>query len=89
MIDQKSLVARVLKHVSTTADGESYDIARIAALFIIPLYMLMGWVELNATPEDRAFSFTDFGAGFGLILAGLGGFLFLKKDTEPKPAAAQ
>lgn len=79
-----NLLSKILKHASTGADGDSFDIARICAIFIIPLYMFMGWVELNATPEDRAFDFQGFGTGFGIILAGLGAFIFLKKDTEPK-----
>jgi hypothetical protein len=83
-----NLATRVLKHISTNADGETYDVARVMAIFIIPLYMAMGWVEMMETPPDRAFDFQAFGIGFGAILTGLGAFLFLKKDTEPHAGPA-
>ena len=79
-----SIAGKVLKHIATGADGDSYDNARVMSIFIIPLYMFMGWVELVNTPPERAFDFQDFGIGFGAIMAGLGAFIFLKKDTEPK-----
>jgi hypothetical protein len=82
----KGLTAKILKHISTLEDGETYDLARVFAVFIIPLYMAMGWFELVKTPTERAFDFQAFGIGFGAVLTGLGAFLFLKKDTEPKAA---
>lgn len=77
-----NLASRVVKDMVTLADGQTYDIARIFAICIIPVYIGMGVGELVMAPTP--FDFQAFGVGFGAILTGLGAFLFLKNPTEPK-----
>ncbi len=78
----KSLTRKILKDISTSKNGQDYDQGRIIGLVGSVIFMFMGLYKLILLPET--FSFQEFGVGFGAFAAGIGGLLYLKKDSEPQ-----
>ena len=71
-----------LKDIITGLDGESADIGRL--LWIVGALVFFA-LSIYAVYRTGTFNPTDFGTGFGLILAGGGAGIGLKAGTEPKP----
>ncbi len=82
------LFRTVVKHISTGADGETYDVGRIIGWVGSVLYLLMGLAELTAClARGEHFPFNDYGIGFGAFTAGTGALLLMKQGSEPKATA--
>lgn len=65
----------------TGMDNETLDIGRILiALSVLDAIFL---VTFQVTYKGMVFDIQQFGSGMGLLLAGGGGMLFLKRNTEP------
>jgi hypothetical protein len=82
--------AKLLKDITTTKSGESFDMGRVIGLLLIAAVVpgsIRGmWI---ATPE-HPFAWQDFGIGVGSLITGIGALLWAKKDTEPdQPPAIQ
>ena len=70
-----------IKNILTGVDNETHDVARTmgALAFAVGLGLQIYVVVYKNAP----FSLTEFGAGFALMVTGLGTALKLKETTEP------
>lgn len=69
----------VFRTMLTGHDNVSYDFARVGAALAILVYLGL------AIANWREFHPTSFGAGFGVMVSGVGVLLGLKAKTEPGP----
>lgn len=71
------LISRVFRTMLTGKDNMSYDFARVGGGLAILVYLglaIANWHRFNPT---------TFGAGFGVMVSGVGVLLGLKSNTEP------
>jgi hypothetical protein len=69
-----------LKSLLTEVDGESFDVAKLlAALSILAGITFQGYV-LYKQPDTK-FDMQNYGTGIGLLFAGVGVALHMKKDA--------
>lgn len=67
----------------TGQDNETPDILRIlGALSVVVFLFLAIWAVVH---DRQVWDAQSYGTGLGLVLAAIGGGLWMKKDTEPKP----
>lgn len=72
------LPQRVLKDITTTANGQDYDVGRV--LGILGVLTFLGLSIANWAKFDPQ----TFGVGFAAVIAGMGAALALQHKTEPK-----
>ena len=67
--------------VNDPVDGKTYyDLVRVAvALGVVAGIAMEAYSVIYKTPFD----FVAYGTGFGLLIAGAGGAMALRRDTEP------
>lgn len=70
-----------LKDCFTARDGKTYDIGRFLWAISVLTFLMLNSCDLLI---NHHFSSIDFGTGLGLVLAGGGAALGLKKKTEPE-----
>ena len=72
---------KFLRHILTSdKDSTVYDLVRVAfALAFATGIALQVYAVLR---QDAAFDIEKVGIGFGLMIAGAGGAMALRKDTE-------
>lgn len=69
----------LVKELFTEPDGQTHDIARyLAAAAIAHSLFLSGW---DVVVNHAHFDMQNYGTGMGVLFAGLGVLLGLKKDT--------
>lgn len=73
--------SKVLKDICTIANGNDYDLGRIAILFGVVAFILLSGFALLI--KNQNWNPADYGIGLGSILGGGGLGLKFKKDTEP------
>ncbi|MFN3573640.1 MAG: hypothetical protein ACK4TR_08945 [Phenylobacterium sp.] len=77
-------ILTILKHVSTTRDGESYDVVRVGMVLSgAALILFTGW---DVIAHRAAFDPLNFGAGVAAILFGGGAGIGAKRKDEPDPS---
>lgn len=72
-------VKKLLEQLLTEVDNHTYDLVKILAL--ISVIVGLGLMAYAVIRQNQPFSFQDFGTGVGLLFAGVGVALGLKKDT--------
>jgi len=65
-----------------TADSESSVYDPVRAAFIIAFLTGIGLQIYSVVQQDVAFDIQASGTGFGLMIAGAGGAMALRKDRE-------
>ena len=71
-----------LKQLLTEVDNHTYDLVKILA--ILSVIVGLGLMAYAVIRQNQPFSFQDFGTGVGLLFAGVGVALGLKKETDVK-----
>lgn len=81
------MISKFFKNILTEIDGESYDIMRIS-LFLGSLGML--GMALISVLKSGVFNATDFGAGYGGLMAAGGSGMAVrgKFETDQKKAGS-
>ena len=74
--------SKILKDLFTGADGESHDVGRY--LWVLSVLAGLGYAGYDLIYLKNHFDIVSYGTGVGVLLAGGGASLMLKKDTEPK-----
>ena len=82
MIIKQETVVKVIKDITTVANGEDYDLGRIALLIGIIAFIILSIYALAIKSQN--FNAQDYGIGLGSLLGGGGLGLKFKKDTEPQ-----
>lgn len=78
-----NVLLTILKHVSTSRDGESYDVIRVGMILSgAALIFLAGW---DVIVHRAAFDALQFGTGVAAILFGGGAGIGAKRKDEPDP----
>lgn len=72
------------KNILTEADGESHDIMRILLLVGCLGTLVMAIIQVV---KSGSFSATDFGAGYGGLMAAGGAGMGVRAKFEKKPEA--
>lgn len=72
---------KVLKDITTTANGQTFDNIRISSLVVTLAYVALTFVSIFYLKQ--AFDPATFGAGAGAIFAAAGAAIGLKKGDEP------
>lgn len=72
---------KLLKDVLTVANGEDYDIGRVAAVLGVLTFIGLSFGDFYF---NHKFDPQAWGTGFGLMVTGIGGALLLKHKTEPQ-----
>lgn len=67
-----------LTNISTGADNETHDVARVMA--IVAFLNAIGLTIYDVAWRGVHFDIQQYGTGIGVLFAGLGAALFLKKD---------
>lgn len=75
-------IKNFLQNISTGQDNETHDVARVLA--IVAFLNALGLTIFDVVYRNVHFDIQAFGTGIGVLFAGLGAALFLKKDSEPK-----
>ena len=70
---------KLLGQLLTEVDNHTYDLVKILAL--ISVIVGLGLMAYAVIRQNQPFSFQDFGTGVGLLFAGVGVALGLKKET--------
>lgn len=76
-----NLLLRVLKDITTTGNGQTYDNIRISSLVVVLAYLAFEAVNLFYLRQN--FDPTAFGTGIAAIFASVGAAINLKKGDEP------
>lgn len=71
----------MVKQTFTGADNQTIDVGRI--LWVAGAFSFLG-CAVYALYRGQSWDAVAFGTGFGLILAGGGGALMMKKGAEPQ-----
>lgn len=71
---------KVLKDISTTADGATFDNIRISSTVAVIALICLSAANLYA---QRTFDALAFGGGVATVLAATGAAINLKKKDEP------
>lgn len=71
---------KIIKDTITTRDNETADITRIQLWIAFIIFLAMTGMDVYFT---HTFEYVQFAEGVGILFAGGGISLFLKKDTEP------
>ena len=74
---------KFLKDLVTVANGEDYDIGRVAAGLGVVTFIGLTIADFYF---NHKFDPQAWGTGFGLMITGVGGGLMLKHKTEPQGA---
>lgn len=82
-----NLIKKMLMDSLTTKDGQSFDLGRI--IWAQGAMLFFGLTIYNVVFLHVPFDYIAFGSGFGVISAGSGAALMLKKSTEPNEEAAK
>lgn len=69
-----------LKSLLTEIDGESFDVAKLLASISILAGIAFAGYDLYKHPDSK-FDMQNYGTGIGLLFAGVGVALNMKKDT--------
>ncbi|MFN3582792.1 hypothetical protein [Phenylobacterium sp.] len=78
-----NVLLTILKHVTTTRDGESYDVVRVGMILSgAALIFLAGW---DVVAHRASFDPLAFGGGVAAILFGGGAGIAAKRKDEPDP----
>ena len=73
-------IKKALEHLLTEVDNHTFDLVKILALVSVIIGLsLMAYAVIK---QGQAFSFQDFGTGVGLLFAGVGVALGLKKESN-------
>ena len=72
----------LLKQLLTEVDNHTYDLVKILA--ILSVFVGLGLMVFAVVYQEQAFNFQDFGTGIGLLFAGVGVALGLKKEANVK-----
>lgn len=73
-------VKKLLEQLLTEVDNHTYDLVKILAL--ISVIVGLGLMAYAVIRQNQPFSFQDFGTGVGLLFAGVGVALSLKKESN-------
>jgi hypothetical protein len=73
-------MANVLKHMFTEQDNETFDVTKALAAFVIIAGVALTFVSVLV--KDLPVSLQDYGTGMGLLFAGLGVALGMKKESD-------
>jgi hypothetical protein len=76
-----NIISKVLKDITTVANGNDYDLVRIAILVGIIAFIILSFYALII--KSQPWSPQDYGLGLGAILGGGGLGLKFKQNTEP------
>lgn len=71
---------KLLGQLLTEVDNHTYDLVKILAL--ISVIVGLGLMAYAVIRQNQPFSFQDFGTGVGLLFAGVGVALSLKKESK-------
>ena len=76
---------KLLKHLSTDYDNETFDIGRVMVLFVVAsMVFFEGW---DVIMHSAKFDAQSFGTGVAALLVGLGAYIFGDKSKNPNLAA--
>ncbi len=73
---------KVIKDITTVANGNDYDLGRISILFGVITFLALSIFAL--VWKSQFWSPENYGIGLGAILGGGGLGLKLKRETEPE-----
>lgn len=73
---------KILKDITTVANGQDYDLGRIAILVGVLAFIILSSISLIF--KNQLFNAADYGIGLGSILGGGGLGLKFKHETEPE-----
>ena len=76
-------IKKFLNDLFTETDNHTFDLAKILALLAI--VNGLGLATYEVVQKGTPFDFQSFGAGVGVLFAGLAAVLGFKKDTNDKP----
>lgn len=72
---------KLIKDLFTLANGEDYDIGRVAGGLGVVTFMGLSIADFYF---NKKFDPQSWGMGFGLMVTGVGAALMLKHKTEPQ-----
>lgn len=75
------LLSKVLKDITTTANGETFDVIRIGTMIVTLAYM--GLEIANIVALKQPFNAAEFGTGIAAVYAAAGAAIGMKKGDEP------
>lgn len=75
------LIKKVFSDCLYGIDGKTIDPARLYGMLAVLVFLIN---SIYAIFKDQPWSATDYGSGFGILLAGFGAAVALKAGTEPK-----
>lgn len=76
-----TIIKKVVHDCLTGIDGVSYDPARIYGAMAVNVFFALALVDVLG--NGQPFNAQSYGVGFGVLLAGFGLGVQLKKSTEP------
>ena len=75
-------IKKILRDISTDIDGKTFCYARCTGHLAVISYIGLAISDFVATHQ---FNPVAFGTGFAALIGSVGGAIWAKKDTEPKP----
>ena len=76
-------IKKFLNDLFTETDNHTFDLAKVLALLAV--VNGLGLATYEVVWKGTTFDFQSFGAGVGILFAGLAAVLWFKKETNDKP----
>lgn len=75
------VLPKLIKDCLTVSNGDDFDVGRVAGCCGIAIFFALTIADFCI---HQKFDAQSYGTGFGLMIAGLGAALMLKRHTEPQ-----